>query len=75
MEDFWLAILKRLEDPLIILVFAVIVGLFYLLLKKEKIVEEMQVCINTNIKENTAATARLVAMIEGMVYGRRDGAL
>ena len=72
MEGLWIPVLDKLKDPMLILVFLVIAGLFHLLLKKEKSVETMQGYMNTNIKESTAAMARLVTMVEGLVHGRRD---
>lgn len=70
MEGLLITVLEKLNDPLLILNFIVIIGLFYLLLKKEKSIEGMQTCINNNMKEGVATSARLVTLVEGMVYGR-----
>lgn len=66
-----------LKDPYIGLSIAVILGLFYLLDKREKTITEMaktieglHEVINTNLAEGNRTMTQLVTLVEVMVYGR-----
>jgi hypothetical protein len=74
MIDLLSEIVKNLKDPLLIMVFVVLVGLFYLLLQKEKNIKELHACIDTNMSECNETIAKLVTLVEVLVYGRnRNG--
>jgi hypothetical protein len=74
MTDLFTAIINGLKDPILILVFCVLVGLYYLLLKKEKNIAELHKCIDTNMSECNETIVKLVTLVEVLVYGRnRNG--
>ena len=74
MIELLTAIVKDLKDPFLIMAFVVLVGLFYLLLKKEKNIKELHDCIDTNMSEVNKTITKLVTLVEVLVYGRdRNG--
>ena len=74
MLELLASIIKDMKDPFAILAFVVAVGLFYLLLRKERNIAELHDCIETNMIETNKTIATLVTLVEVLVYGRkRDG--
>ena len=74
MIDLLTTIIKDLKDPFLTMAFVVLVGLFYLLLQKEKNIKELHECIDTNMSECNKTIAKLVTLVEVLVYGRnRNG--
>jgi hypothetical protein len=79
----WIDILKLLKDPNMIILGsfsnfkilgAVIIGLFYLLLRQEKTITALRVVIDTNMAESNLTIKQLVTLVEVLVYGRnRNG--
>ena len=74
MIELLTAIVQVVKDPLLIFVFLTLVGLFYLLLKKEKNIKDLHECIDTNMSEVNKTITKLVTLVEVLVYGRdRNG--
>lgn len=70
----WLDILKILKDPALIISGAVIIGLFFLLLRQEKTIAALRIVIDTNLAESNLTIKQLVTLVEVLVYGRnRNG--
>jgi len=73
MEEIALTVLKSLKDPLLILVFAVICGLYYLLLQEQK--GKKSICddlksLTQNISDGNVLKAKLITLVEVLVHGR-----
>ena len=73
MEEIAITVLKSLKDPMLLIVFAVICGLYYLLLQKEKTHKE--ICtdikkVNETIAEGNVINAKLLTLVEVLVHGR-----
>lgn len=73
-------ILSALKDPLLILLFLVVIGQFYLILlcfkgqeAKDKIIADLRVCLDTNLAELNETTVKLVTLVEFLVYGKKGG--
>lgn len=81
MIELLTSIISGLKEPLLVLLFVVLVALFYLLLRREKTVADLNTTIaglheiiNTNMAEGNETIAKLVTLVEFVVYGRgRNG--
>jgi succinate dehydrogenase hydrophobic anchor subunit len=74
MIDLATELVKLLKDPMLILLFLVILGLFYLLIQKDKTIDNLRVCIDTNMAEVNETVVKVVTLLEVLVYGRdRNG--
>jgi succinate dehydrogenase hydrophobic anchor subunit len=70
MWEFLTAIVKKFEDPFVIMAFCIIGGLFLMLWKKEKNIND----VNEALLENNLTMSKLVTLVEVLVYGRdRNG--
>lgn len=78
MEEIVITAFKSLKDPLLIIVFAVIVGLYYLLLQKDKQHSKAYTSIcddikttSKNLSDCNVTMAKLVTLVEVLVHGRK----
>ena len=68
---------KNIKEPFLVLLFLVVIGLFVmlkmlvgLLLSRDKYIEKLHECISDGLGSSNTTLAKLVTLIEGMVYGR-----
>jgi hypothetical protein len=74
MFEFLGKIVDKLQDPLVILLFLVSVGLSVLVYIEKKDNKTLNGCIRDGLGENNVAIARLVTLVEILIYGRgRNG--
>jgi hypothetical protein len=75
---------ENLKDPLMVLVFMLIIGgyvamgalvkgLLKIIKTRDDYVKELHGCLSTGLGESNKTMVKLVTLIEGMVYGRRGG--
>lgn len=85
MSEIVTALLAALKEPILVFLFVIMTGptclLFWLLMKREKTILELNKTvaglhslINTNMAEGNETVAKLVTLVEFVVYGRgRNG--
>ena len=72
---------KNLKDPLLVLIFLLLIGAFVvttlmlkflvrLLYKRDEYISTLHSCIAEGLGENNKTLGKVVTLIEGMVYGR-----
>lgn len=70
-SDSALKFFELVKEPILICLMAVIILLFILLFKKDKDLMKVHESCSMNDRESTETLAKLVALVEMMVYGRR----
>jgi succinate dehydrogenase hydrophobic anchor subunit len=71
MEEVIIQVLKSLKDPILILVFAVICGLYYLFVQQGKNLCTDVKKTNENLADCNITMAKLVTLVEVLVHGRK----
>lgn len=68
---------KNLKDPLLVLLFLVMIGMFFtmkmlvkLLKSRDEYIRELHTCIAVGLGDSNKTLGKVVTLIEGMVYGR-----